>query len=87
MPTEPGPALPKNFLRPCLLLLCALTAFAGTPYLTEPALCPTRPELAFNIPIITRIVVVLPAPLGPRKPNICPAGTSRLRPLRAANLP
>ena len=21
MPTEPGPALPKNFLRPCLLLL------------------------------------------------------------------
>jgi tricorn protease len=34
-------------MRPCLLLLCALTAFAGTPYLTEPALCPTRPELAF----------------------------------------
>jgi Tol biopolymer transport system component len=34
-------------MRPTLLLLCALPAFAGTPYLTEPALCPTRPEVAF----------------------------------------
>src|SRR5919206_2620851 len=34
-------------MRHALLLLCAATAFAGTPYLTEPALCPTRPEIAF----------------------------------------
>src|SRR3954470_2862027 len=33
-----------------LILLFALPAVAlaaGTPYLTEPALCPTRPEIAF----------------------------------------
>ncbi len=29
------------------VFLCATAAFAGTPYLTEPALCPTRPEIAF----------------------------------------
>src|SRR5450432_747634 len=30
------------------LLACSTAAFsAGTPYLTEPALCPTRPEIAF----------------------------------------
>src|SRR3954447_10882644 len=34
-------------MRPALLLLCPFLAFAGTPYLTEPALCPTRPEIAF----------------------------------------
>jgi tricorn protease len=34
-------------MRHTLLLLYAIPAFAGTPYLTEPALCPTRPELAF----------------------------------------
>ena len=34
-------------MRPALLLLCALPVLAGTPYLTEPALCPTRPEIAF----------------------------------------
>jgi tricorn protease len=29
------------------LLFSATLTFAGTPYLTEPALCPTRPEIAF----------------------------------------
>jgi tricorn protease len=34
-------------MRPILPLLCAAAAFAGTPYLTEPALCPARAEIAF----------------------------------------
>jgi tricorn protease len=34
-------------MRPTLLLLSASIAFAATPLLTEPALCPTRPEVAF----------------------------------------
>jgi Tol biopolymer transport system component/C-terminal processing protease CtpA/Prc len=34
-------------MRPFLLSLCVLTASAATPYLTEPNLCPTRPEIAF----------------------------------------
>src|SRR4051812_5984399 len=34
-------------MRPILLFLCVTLASAGTPYLTEPALCPTRPEIAF----------------------------------------
>src|SRR3954470_14359681 len=33
---------------PILLLVLSTTVFAaGVPYLTEPALCPTRPEIAF----------------------------------------
>lgn len=32
---------------PCLTLLPSLTFAAGIPYLTQPALCPTRPEIAF----------------------------------------
>lgn len=34
-------------MRAALLLISATIAFAGTPYLTEPSLCPTRPEIAF----------------------------------------
>lgn len=34
-------------LTPAFLLAAALACAAGTPYLTEPALCPTRPEIAF----------------------------------------
>ena len=34
-----------------------------------------------------RIVVVLPAPFGPRKPNTPPAGTSRSRPATATAVP
>ena len=36
---------------------------------------------------MARIVVVLPAPLGPRKPTTCPAGTSNERPSRAVRAP
>src|SRR5688572_15947741 len=52
--------------------------------------CPPRitcPELALKIPIITRIVVVLPAPLGPRKPKISPGATSMFRLSTAASRP
>jgi len=34
-------------MRAVLLLLSAAVAFAGVPYLTEPTICPTRPEIAF----------------------------------------
>src|SRR5215831_10004582 len=37
--------------------------------------------------MIIRIVVVLPAPLGPRSPNIAPRGTLRERSSTARNLP
>ena len=30
-----------------LPLSIALSAFAAVPYMTQPALCPTRPEIAF----------------------------------------
>ena len=35
----------------------------------------TRPDVAVVKPAIMRIVVVLPAPLGPRKPTISPRST------------
>ena len=37
----------------------------------------TVPDDGRRIPAIMRSVVVLPAPLGPRKPNSSPRGTSR----------
>ena len=37
------------------------------------------PSVASKIPIIILMVVVLPAPLGPRNPKISPAATSRCR--------
>jgi hypothetical protein len=36
---------------------------------------------------MARMVVVLPAPLGPRKPTTCPAGTSKERSSRAVTVP
>ena len=47
---------------------------------TDPAVERTRPNRH-------RIVVVLPAPFGPRKPNTPPAGTSRSRPATATAVP
>src|SRR5208283_5756902 len=35
------------------------------------------PEVGGRKQVRTRIVVVLPAPLGPRKPTICPLSTSK----------
>src|ERR1039457_1140424 len=35
------------------------------------------PEVGGRKQVSTRIVVVLPAPLGPRKPTICPFSTSK----------
>src|SRR5689334_25428516 len=37
----------------------------------------TSPAVGRRLPAIIRSVVVLPAPLGPRKPNSSPRGTSR----------
>src|SRR5713226_560329 len=36
-----------------------------------------QPEVGGRKQVRTRIVVVLPAPLGPRKPTICPFSTSK----------
>src|SRR5208283_2253157 len=41
------------------------------------------PQSGFRNPISSLIVVVFPAPFRPGKPNILPAGTSRLRPVSA----
>src|SRR5258708_6328260 len=38
-----------------------------------------RPEVAVVKPAIMRMVVVLPAPLGPRKPTISPLSTENVR--------
>src|SRR5215831_4409203 len=46
-----------------------------------------RPDVGLSRPAIIRSVVVLPAPLGPRKPWISPGCTSRLTPLTAVNGP
>src|SRR4029453_4542596 len=47
----------------------------------------TRPAVGLSRPAIIRIVVVLPAPLGPRKPWISPGGPSRLTPCTATKSP
>ena len=41
------------------------------------------PASDFNIPVMHFMVVVLPAPLGPRNPNICPFSTLKLNLSRA----
>src|SRR5438270_7614367 len=46
-----------------------------------------EPPLALGMPSSTRIVVVLPEPLGPRKPNTLPTGTARSMPSTAAISP
>ena len=37
----------------------------------------TSPSVAPRLPVMIRIVVVLPAPFGPRNPTTCPAATSK----------
>src|SRR5262245_48059372 len=46
-----------------------------------------RPPVGLSRPAIMRMVVVLPAPLGPRNPWISPGATSRLTPSTAVNEP
>src|SRR4051812_28715597 len=47
----------------------------------------TRPEVAGVSPTMTRIVVVLPAPLGPRKPVTSPGWQTKLTSSTAVNVP
>src|SRR5712691_3512165 len=47
----------------------------------------TRPLVGLSRPAIIRMVVVLPAPLGPRKPWISPGSTERLTPSTAVKEP
>src|SRR3990172_2127649 len=43
------------------------------------------PDVGRDRPVSMRIVVVLPAPLGPRKPNTSPSCTAKLMPSTACN--
>ena len=68
-------------MRPRLVLTIALILALGTPaYAQAPR---SGGELVFVVgsesPISMRIVVVLPAPFGPRIPKISPGQTSRSR--------
>ena len=45
------------------------------------------PDVGERKPISVRIVVVFPAPFGPRKPNTSPAATLRLNPETAVSEP
>ena len=45
---------------------------------TSRALTLTEPPIGFRSVVITRIVVVLPAPFGPSRPNTSPGATSKL---------
>src|SRR5215212_9178208 len=47
----------------------------------------TAPEVGSDRPARTRMVVVLPAPFGPRKPKISPLATERLRSFTAVKSP
>ncbi|GAW57397.1 uncharacterized protein PD653_4841 [Nocardioides sp. PD653] len=47
----------------------------------------TRPEVGGVSPTITRIVVVLPAPLGPRNPVTLPGWQTKLTLSTAVNVP
>jgi hypothetical protein len=47
----------------------------------------TRPRSGRRSPVSTLSVVVLPAPLEPRSPNICPRPTSKERSSTATSLP
>src|SRR6185503_20058470 len=64
----------------------ARLAASGSRARSRPAIV-TRPEVGFSSPAMMRMVVVLPAPLGPRKPWISPAATSRLTPSTAVKSP
>ncbi len=46
----------------------------------------TAPLSGLMISMIVRIVVVLPAPLGPRRPKISPSPTEKLTPSTALTL-
>ena len=45
------------------------------------------PEVGDEIPVSMRIVVVLPAPLGPKNPKVSPAATEKLISLTAVASP
>ena len=47
----------------------------------------TRPAVGGRMPAMVRSVVVLPAPLGPTRPRMSPARTSKLRSLTAVRSP
>ena len=47
----------------------------------------TEPAVGCRIPAIMRIVVVFPAPFGPRNPKSSPDGTTRSRERTAVNVP
>ncbi len=65
--------------------MCCLTFSAWVP-MSRPATVPV-PEVGDRRPQSMRMVVDLPAPLGPRNPKISPLATSRLMPSTATKSP
>src|SRR5437868_9933231 len=47
----------------------------------------TLPDEGLSAPVMSAKRVVLPAPLGPMKPEICPSGTLKLTSFKAATPP
>src|SRR5215468_2198504 len=64
----------------------ALLAASGSRARSWPSIS-TRPAVGLSSPAIMRMVVVLPAPFGPRKPWISPGATERLTPSTAVKAP
>ena len=64
----------------------AFLAASGSTRKSWPAIR-TVPAVGCRMPAIMRMVVVLPAPFGPRKPKSSPAGTTRSRERTAVNDP
>ena len=64
----------------------AVTERAGLAAWWTPA-CKAEPEVGASRQESMEMAVVLPAPLGPRKPNISPRRTVKVRPLTASTLP
>ncbi len=57
-------------------------AFRGSLPTSKPPISAV-PEVGFSRPLSMLMVVVFPAPLGPRKPNISPLRISRFSPFTA----
>ena len=66
--------------------LSAIFAASGARRISQPS-SSTVPAVGSRSPIIMRMVVVLPAPLRPRKPNTMPASIAKVRSSTATSGP
>src|SRR5215471_9462869 len=71
----------RSGMKPSEDLACSGSAARSWPLMVM------RPAVGLSSPAIMRMVVVLPAPLGPRNPWISPGATERLTPSTAVKAP